>query len=295
MTNLITISGKKGSGKNTVADIIVNLTTPKPDKFEEDEFGRPYKEGNNWVLQSTKSPYKLKSFAYKLKEICSLMTGIPIEDFDKQEVKSSYLDSKWDIINETQPCGCDWIMDHGHRDGKCNNCEAPTETTRTPQTVRDLLVEVGSHMRKLNPEVWVDALFQDYKSLPKFPFYEGNYMNRCSLCENIFIGDKRQPVCKDCVDKQEDNFPLWIITDLRTLNEYEVVKARGGKTIRIERPCSSCGLIKGHKMSCMNNKYEHYSETDLDNAEFNYTIINDSSLEDLIRKVEVILKAENII
>jgi hypothetical protein len=39
----------------------------------------------------------------------------------------------------------------------------------------------------------------------------------------------------------------------------------------------------------------HPSETALDNAEFDYEIINDGSIEDLIEKVEMILIKENII
>lgn len=82
----------------------------------------------------------------------------------------------------------------------------------------------------------------------------------------------------DVDNKAPDN---WIITDMRFPNEMEAVKDRGGLTIRITRPDSA--------------KESHISETALDDAKFNYEILNDSTLEDLVKKVRGILVNENII
>ena len=75
--------------------------------------------------------------------------------------------------------------------------------------------------------------------------------------------------------------PNWIITDMRFPNEMEAVKDRGGLTIRITRPDSA--------------KESHISETALDDAKFNYEILNDGTLEDLVKKVRGILVNEDII
>ena len=90
--------------------------------------------------------------------------------------------------------------------------------------------------------------------------------------------------------------PNWIITDMRFPNELEAVKSRGGITIRVNRPCEECGVIEGHKMIPHKNTPSiHPSETSLDSAEFDYTIESNSTIEDLIHTVTLILKREKII
>lgn len=74
MSNLIGISGKIGSGKDTAAEIIQHLTNPMGlDMF----------------------PYEVKKFAGKLKIIASILTGIPVEKFEDQEFKKQYLGEDW--------------------------------------------------------------------------------------------------------------------------------------------------------------------------------------------------------
>ena len=74
----------------------------------------------------------------------------------------------------------------------------------------------------------------------------------------------------------------WIITDVRFPNELEAIEKRGGLTIRVERSRYSNGDF-------------HASETALDNAEFDYTINNNGTIEQLIEKVREILIKEGII
>jgi hypothetical protein len=98
--------------------------------------------------------------------------------------------------------------------------------------------------------------------------------------------------------------PNWIITDLRFENELKAVKDKGGITIRINRdlPCEVCKKTKAeqrrklcYEITCPNGRPKHESETALDNAEFDYTIQNDGTIEDLILKVKEILTKEHII
>ena len=84
---------------------------------------------------------------------------------------------------------------------------------------------------------------------------------------------------------QDDN---WIITDVRFPNELEAVKKHNGIIIRINR-----GLVE--RTGKMIQEPEHISETALDNAEFDYVIENDCTIDDLIEKVREILIKENII
>ena len=76
-------------------------------------------------------------------------------------------------------------------------------------------------------------------------------------------------------------YPNWVITDMRFPNELEAIKNRDGISIRVNRgPQNS----KGHE-----------SETALDSSIFDYTIDNNSTIEDLIAQVKTILEKENII
>jgi hypothetical protein len=76
-------------------------------------------------------------------------------------------------------------------------------------SVREFLQKLGTEaMREgLHTNVWVNALFADYKP-PKMSQY---------------------------------NPSNWIITDMRFPNEMEAVVARGGITIRVVRPGTSVG------------------------------------------------------
>ena len=67
-TNLISVSGKKRSGKNTVASIINKLTN---NKFEE------------------------KAFAYLVKKFASELTNIPMDGWETEEDKSKELGPEW--------------------------------------------------------------------------------------------------------------------------------------------------------------------------------------------------------
>ena len=74
----------------------------------------------------------------------------------------------------------------------------------------------------------------------------------------------------------------WIITDLRFPNELNAIKKKNGITIRITRPNTSANSL-------------HSSETALDDFEFDYEILNDSTIYNLIEKVKSILINEKII
>ena len=75
----------------------------------------------------------------------------------------------------------------------------------------------------------------------------------------------------------DDDSIIYIITDVRYINEVERIEKAGGEVIRIERP----GLI------CSDS---HESEHDLDNYDkFKYTIINNCDIETFKKKLGVAL------
>jgi hypothetical protein len=69
----------------------------------------------------------------------------------------------------------------------------------------------------------------------------------------------------------------WVITDVRFPNEAEAIRAAGGQVWKVVRP--SLGVPTD----------EHPSETSVDLVRENVTIVNDGSLEDLSRKVSLIM------
>lgn len=121
---------------------------------------------------------------------------------------------------------------------------------------RPKFIEMSNTLKQVfGTDVWVKALFEDY---------------------------------------EEDS--NWIITDLRYPQELQAITERKGITIRIARPCTECGLYESHKMSCSYNKLEDESETALDDYQsWDYRILNDGTVDDLIEKVRDILIEENII
>ena len=68
---------------------------------------------------------------------------------------------------------------------------------------------------------------------------------------------------------------------MRFPNEMEAVKERDGITIKVVRPGTATG--------------NHPSETALDNAKFDYEIINDGTIEELVKKVRKILVLKKLI
>jgi len=210
---IISISGRISSGKDTTAEIINTLLTT-----------------------NGKTPFENKKFAGKLKTIASILTGIPVENFEDQEFKKNLLDTEWGTVQNVPL-----------------NLITPFADIEfsTLMTVRGFLQKLGTEAMRdgLHKNVWCNALFADYRS-PKMSEY---------------------------------NPSNWIITDTRFPNELKAIKDRGGITIVVKRP--ETDHLSGN----------HTSETALDSLAFDETIVNDGSLENLIKKVEEVLSRRGII
>lgn len=133
---IIGLSGKMRSGKNTVASIIQYLIYK--DKVKDSSLSLN-SFLNNAFIGDSYSGFIQKSFAKKLKEIVSILTGIPVEDLEKQEIKDSRLPECWHKF-----------------DGNNHYVE--------PDNVRELLQTLGTDLlrNQLHPNVFVNALFVDY-------------------------------------------------------------------------------------------------------------------------------------
>lgn len=160
----------------------------------------------------------------------------------------------------------------------------------TPRLLMQLLgTECGRHI--IHPNVWINALFADYK-----PTGEFNHIHDATI------------------------YPNWIITDVRFPNEVKAIKERDGIVIRINRlnychtdkdvknmlieigyryfdteDFSEDAINEGFKYSKDAQKWyfdedkedNHSSETALDNyTDWDYIIDNNGTIEDLVNKVK---------
>jgi hypothetical protein len=220
--NLIGISGKIGSGKDTVGSILQDYS----DDNAED--------------------YQIKKFATKLKEIAALLIGCDVSDFEDREFKEKELGEEWNGL--------------------------------TPRKILQLLgTEAGREI--IHPNIWVNALFADYKHVWNDPdpiegndyniTYRKDYPNTEESLIHYGGGSEAEVFTREI---EQSN---WIITDVRFPNEAQAIKDRGGIVIRIERPGgeSHCGGA-------------HASETALDTYNFDYVIDNEGDIDELIEKVK---------
>jgi hypothetical protein len=121
----------------------------------------------------------------------------------------------------------------------------------------------------------VNALFAEYHSK--------------AIVGGVDTGGTLELVYNPTFDREDDNrfqYPNWIITDMRFLNEYTAVKSRGGITIRVNRELKREHNFPGQP---------HISETALNNENFDVVIHNNGTLEELVEKVRGVLLHLNII
>lgn len=122
-------------------------------------------------------------------------------------------------------------------------------------TYRELLQKVGTEAMRdqIHTDVWVRALFAEFvKEATKWDSDGSTTL---------------------------EAYPNWIITDVRFPNEADAIRERGGIMIRIFRnlggPQTQTDL--------------HPSETALDDYDFDITINNNGSLEDLKEQVRIFM------
>jgi dephospho-CoA kinase len=243
--NLIGISGKMNSGKDTVGKMIQILSD------------YPQMSGDRVIANLDKemynTKYEIKRFADKLKDCVCLIIGCTRQQLEDRGFKNTALGDEWNRVKKTVKPGAS-VWDEGEP-------SVDHILKMTPRRMLQLLGTEGGR-KIIHPDIWVNATFADYKPLgAQFTMFpEGP---------------------KDVVDI----FPNWLFTDMRFPNELKAIKKRGGITIRVNRTFSDKPIN------------EHESETALDSysSEFDYTIDNNSTLEELVEQVRAILEQTKII
>jgi hypothetical protein len=182
---IIAFSGKMGAGKDTTASILQFLFHTEglwDAKVYEMYQTRPSKGvASNW-----QNYWKIKKFAGKLKQVATLLTGVPVEKWEDQTFKESEMPKEWDYLKQM------FENDENGEDGYAV----------VPMTYRVFLQRLGTEaMREgLHTDVWVNALFADYRPLD----------------------DTLRSSMGNVLDYSACKFPNWLIIDLRFPNEYHL-------------------------------------------------------------------------
>ena len=257
---IIGINGKIGSGKDTVGKIIQYLNSPfdRDLKLKFNPTDRTYEECSDW---------KIKKFAGKLKQIATLLTGVPIEKWEDQNFKKQEMPRVWGVTKQVMEA------DENNQDGYSTDL----------MTYREFLQKLGTEAMRngLHPDVWVNALMADYKDVKQSEdglIHEKYGEHDITIVPNPILW--------------REYYPHWIITDLRFPNEFEAIKDRGGVCIRVHRLKDVKHWEDEHGMkfgSFTKEEPTHTSETALDNHKMDYVLNNSGSIEDLVEEIKKML------
>ena len=268
-SNLIGISGKINSGKDAIGQMIQLLTIPGygDTRCPNYAFHFDKNTGESITNICNESTWKIVKFADKLKDIICLLIGCTREQLEDRDFKNKELPEDWwyymakGTYNSYIPYYTNLVIREKYFD----------LVKPTPRLLLQLMgTECGR--RIIHPNIWVNATFADYKPYSK-------------AVKDLGVGNGFE---------FEDEYPNWIITDVRFPNEVTSIQEKGGIVIRVDRPCKECGGTGYHKIDCGIGRIEHESETALDDYKgFDYTIINNKTLENLFEVVKNIIKWNN--
>ncbi len=279
MTNLIGISGKIGSGKDTVGNIITHLVSPGYC----DENGELYDDFH--MFPNRHSPWEIKKFAGKVKDIVCILTGCNLVQLEDSDFKNSKLSDEW--IRYGYADGFKHIHEDGVKTTVMINKQCSKEVYEYEKgvnwqtaykshiTYRELMQYIGTDLfrNKFHEDTWINATMNDYRPL-------GISKEHWNKTKSLY--------------KNDMGYPNWIITDVRFPNEFKAIKDRGGLVIRVNRN----SWFKDEQEKFLKERgsiTSHQSETALDNYAFDYTINNDSSIEELISIIKQLLIKEGLI
>lgn len=291
---IIGTSGYAGVGKDTVGKIIQELVIKNSSdikcKYADTNILAP--EGRQFL-----SGWEIKKYAGKMKQIASILTGIPVEWFEDQAFKKTYLGDEWarwttvtkDLrVMPTQVTYGEFFSTEAEAQKDCESIRrmikrkgidnVTVEPILKRITVREFLQRLGTEAMRdvIHPNTWVNALFADYKPLMSLSGIEIDFASKQSFKDGEpFYG----PVPLE--------HPKWIITDVRFPNEAKAIKDRGGIILRIDRPAKV-------DLGPRRTDWMHPSETALDTWDFDYEIDNDGGVEDLMEKIKTFLEVFNI-
>ncbi len=310
---IIGISGKALSGKDTVTNIIQWLIL-KEEKDVEIAF-------EDFEKYSKASSWKNVKFADKLKDMVCLLLGCTREQLEDPKFKEKELGEEWiryafadgffqsskGTVMNSEPCSKE-----RYEEELRTNWQTAYKLEHTPRTILQMLgTQCG---RFIHPNIWINATFANFVDKEEW-FRKETGLTRTEYITKNGHSDEYKTLNKQFFE----SLPNWIISDVRFPNEAKAIKDRNGILIRVNRDTEYLKCIEDPayfvetyvkvnnekielreyekdfiKKHCKPTK-EHESETALDDAEFDYVIDNNGTIEELIQKVKEILIKEKII
>ena len=294
--NLISISGKKSSGKDTIGKIINFLLLRKLYKEGNFEYPNYLTTFNPNYHYKCLQGYKIIKFADKLKDIVCILLDCTREQLEDETFKNTPLGEEW------------WYYKgkHGSLIPHTEDINRHSEdlVKLTPRLIMQL-IGTDCFRKIIHPDIWVISTMKNYKDKS---FGSG-------FIDNL----------KEC--KSWACYPKWILTDTRFPNEIEAIDKYNGIKIKVIRyqvgdkvtkPSkwgrTICEVAKIQSSDVILTKNgnteeevfvwelkphiegEHISKTALDDYEdWDYIVYNTGSIDDLIKEVGNILEIEKII
>jgi hypothetical protein len=313
---LICIAGEKQHGKDTVTKMMqfwFMLDNLRKINTEMATPNRPlqYQVFCNWSPEERvgHSHWKPKQYAEKPKEIVAILLGCKIEDFEDNNFKEKPLGEEWrvwyiynSITGERLP-HIYASEGQAHIEKGYQPYPIHLKVDSYIPTPRDLLKIVGTGCGRnlIHPNIWVMLTFKDYKPLTKIITSLGEKEGKICIEKrghgvrgadgNWYVPDEPHIpeqyrgaqlgnpyfAWTEWVTKDQLEYPNWLITDGRYVNEFLPVLNRGGKIFRVFNPR-------------VQSTDTHSSETEQrDFKGYTDTIINDGSLDELLYKVKEVM------
>ena len=278
-------TGKKQSGKNTAVRIwqLLDIWNKNRGKVglnnafvEEQEFVfSPQKYGHGFQdILNNSSNWQLKSFAHKLKQICAILTNTETEDWDKEEFKKS----SSSIIKE-------YFL---HK-------------VNIYYTNRELLQYIGTDLfRKLDNEIWINALFRSYKTDFQWLIDAVRFENEALAIRGkggkiIRIIKTSENLIKDACEYADNTMKAWI-----RKNEIDIplyIRDENGDILNPQwenKWNETYDAFINHNQRPISDT--HISEIEQDSIEADYTVIaNEGDTEHLMKQIKSIMIEEKVI
>lgn len=168
--NLISISGKIGSGKDSVAKIIQYLTTPKSrNNFSLEDY---LHDSSSYLFAG--NDYEIKKFADKLKDIVCILLGCTRAQLEDRDFKEKILPEEWWYYRFSDGTIKPRYWYDNIEDNRI--CESRYLIKPSPRLLLQLIgTEAGRNI--IHPNVWVNALFSDYTKSSKWIITDTRFIN----------------------------------------------------------------------------------------------------------------------
>jgi hypothetical protein len=275
---IIGLSGKKGSGKDTVAKILQYFTLPEELRtisIDEWVYELTYHEE---VSDNLSTYLENRKFAGKLKDCISLLLGIPRWKLESEDYKQQLLPECWDVWTLEHEMGNSIHTTKDEAVIIANYLRLPDDAysiEKESMTIRDLLQIMGTDAMRdvVHPNIWVNTLMTDYQPV-----------SLTNIAKASLTSGNMTKIIK------EPSWPAWVISDVRFLNEASAIKnGLAGSPV----PKNDFRFLVRVNRNQRKTEDEHPSETELDDYQYwDYVIENDSNLDNLAFEIHCMLKSK---